>query len=184
MQTPPTLPTMSASAFPQHPISIFQTSRQIFQSVFPPSASAILPTPHATPSPSFAIQAPQTPTPSHGYNTRHHPNLVSPSPVSLLPSPAVVFAKESRAWHLATSYLSFKNAPFPDLVDVWFENFHSEPAKDVLEAMKYLISTTDDAREGTRDSLLEWYTCEVRRHFLGWVKPDIGIPAVCKIPVQ
>lgn len=167
--------------FSQHPVSISQTSRQIFQSVFPPSASTILPTLPATTGSSFAIQAPQTPTPSHGYNTRHHPNLVSPSPVSLLPSPAAVFAKESRAWHLATSYLSFKNAPFPDSVEIWFESFHSEPAKDVLEAMRYLISTTDDAREGTRDNLLEWYTCEVRRHFLGWVKPDIGIPAVCKI---
>lgn len=175
---------MAASTLPQHPVSISQTSRQIFESVFPPSASATLPTPLATPSSSFVVQAPQTPTPSHGYNTRHHPNLVTPSPVSLLPSPAAIFAKESRAWHLVTSYLSFKNAVFPDTVEEWLENFHSEPGKDVLEAMRYLNSTTDDAREGTRESLLEWYTCEVRRHFLGWVKPDIGIPAVCNILAQ
>lgn len=83
-----------------------------------------------------------------------------------------------------TSYLSFKDAPFPDTVEEWLEGFHSEPGKEVLEAMRYLVSATDDAREGTRESLLEWYVCEVRRHFLGWVKPGIGIPAVCYFLAQ
>lgn len=174
---------MASSSLSVQPIPTSQTSRRIFESVFPPSASATLPTPLASPSPALAHQPPST-TPSHGYNTRHHPNLITPPPVSLVPSPAALFAKESRAWHLATSYLSFQNAQFPGSIEEWLESFHLEPAKDVLEAMRYLISTTDDSGEGTRESLLEWYICEVRRHFLGWVKPDIGIPAVWNLAAQ
>ncbi|RPA89792.1 hypothetical protein L873DRAFT_1849147 [Choiromyces venosus 120613-1] len=91
---------MAAFLF-QHPIPYSQGRERIFESVFLSLASSTLPTPLATSSSSFVVppsQPSQTPAPSHGYNTRHHPNVaLSWAPISLAPSPAAIFARESRA---------------------------------------------------------------------------------------
>ena len=164
--------------------TLAQSRKRIFESVFPPPTFSTLPTPVATPTSSFSVPPPLTP--SHGYNTRHHPTAaIPPSPVSvaLLSSPATVFARESRAWHLATTYLSLP-AIFPDTFEEWRGLIHTEPSKDELEAIRYLVANSGEitTSEGGKDSLLEWYTCEVRRHFLCHVRPWIDIPAVCGYP--
>ena len=154
--------------------------------------------------------------PTHGYNTRHHPlHSSSPAPssaldvgasapaasVSLLPSPATVLARESRAWHLATSFLSFPNSAFPATVREWIQDrcgggggggggggssgrvagagAGAANNKDAVEAIRYLMLSNEDGNivDG-RENLMEWYVCEVRRHFLGWVKPFCDIPLV------
>lgn len=212
---------MSASA-----VSVQDARRRIFESVFPPNASASIPTPLASPAVSFLHQLPPPPpppqplappvaVPTHGYNTRHHPHhSSSPSPssaldvgaggtgapaasVSLLPSPATVLARESRAWHLATSFLSFPNSAFPATAREWIQDRYGggggggsgrgpgpgagpgANSRDAIEAIRYLVLSNEDGNivDG-RENLMEWYVCEVRRHFLGWVKPFCDIPLV------
>ncbi|KAF8247639.1 hypothetical protein K440DRAFT_297019 [Wilcoxina mikolae CBS 423.85] len=167
--------------------SIPETRRRIFESVFPPNVSASVPTPVASPTASFVHQL-LPPAPTHGYNTRHHPHpSSSPSSdvgaVSLLPSPATVLARESRAWHLATSFLSFPNNALPATVREWIEA-RGTPSRDAIEAIRYLVLSNEDGNivDG-RENLMEWYVCEVRRHFLGWVKPSCHIPEVSTIAI-
>lgn len=159
-----------------------EARQRLFHSVFPPNSAASLPTPLATPNTSFAEPTP--PTPTHGYNTRHHRQNSSPgnvpSPVTLLPSPAAVLARGSRAWHLATTFLSFPNASFPQLFIQWRQS-QRRPGQEELEAIRYLLLDNEDGNVDGRENLLEWYTCEVRRHFLDFVQPGCQIAHVSDI---
>ncbi|RPB01261.1 hypothetical protein L873DRAFT_669229 [Choiromyces venosus 120613-1] len=171
-----------AAFLSQHPIPCSQGRERIFESVFLSSASSTLPTPLATPSSSSVVppsQPSQTPAPSYGYNTRHHPNVaLSRAPISLAPSPAAIFARESRAWHLATTKLSFPADPFPGSLREYVLT-HQDPMRDVAEAIRYL--TTHQPEDATPEtSLLEWYSCEVRRHFLAQVRLEIPTPTEYK----
>ncbi|KAI5776700.1 hypothetical protein EDC01DRAFT_791957 [Geopyxis carbonaria] len=188
---PPPPPSM-ASELLLHPAStsLSDARRRIFDSVFPPNISASLPTPLSTPTASFA-EPPPPRTPSHGYNTRHHPTPTPASPasttaaltaaldpaasVTLLPNPAAVLAREARAWHLATSYLSFASTPFPATPREWLLG-KPRAAPEVVEAIRYLLVNSEDGNVDGRENLVEWYVCEVRRHFLECVKPTTRIP--------
>lgn len=50
--------------------------------------------------------------------------------------------------------------------------------REELEAMKYLVMTHEDGEVNGRENLAEWYTCEVRHHFLEWVRRELVIPKV------
>ncbi|RPB00464.1 hypothetical protein L873DRAFT_816921 [Choiromyces venosus 120613-1] len=107
--------------------------------MFSPSAPSTLPTHLATPSSSFVVppshlsQPSQTPTPSHCYNTRHHPNVtLSSAPILLAPNLAAIFARESRAGHLTATYLSFSAGPFPGGLSEYVQ-IHQDPTADMVE---------------------------------------------------
>lgn len=59
----------------------------------------------------------------------------------------------------------------------WIEA-RGPPNKDAIEAIRYLVLSNEDGNIDGRENLMEWYVCEVRRHFLGWVKPSCNIPEV------
>jgi hypothetical protein len=90
-------------------------------------------------------------------------------------------AWESRAWHLATSFLSFPDEEFADQLEEWIE-FKGSPSRDVIEAIRYLVSSNDDVNVDGKRNLMDWYTCEVRRHFLQWVAPLADVPRVSCVP--
>lgn len=66
---------------------------------------------------------------------------------------------------------------FPDTPREWIE-LRGPPGRDVVEAVRYLVLNNDDGSVEGRENLMEWYVCEVRRHFLGWVRPRCQIPEV------
>ena len=152
--------------------------RRIFDSVLPPpaeSSSSLLPPPPPPPPP------PAVPsTPSHGYNTRHHPQSSSPARddrVSLMPNPDDVSARVAHAWVIATGFIAFADQPFPATAREWIDA-RGPPGAEVVAAVRYLVLSNDDGTVATREKLMEWYVCEVRRHFVGWVEPRCRIPEV------
>ncbi|KAK6539685.1 hypothetical protein TWF694_009889 [Orbilia ellipsospora] len=162
---------MSAFHHPQEPQRQIK-KRRIFQSIFPPAASASLPTPLATPEGSF------------NENTPLHHHLGQPSP--LIPAQAFAspgsdaFVTHSRAWHLATTFLSFPDAPFDvseeesSVLGVQKDGVYLRRKADLCrsetrEAIAYLMTSGANTVPG--ENLVEWYTCEVRRHFLEYIKP-------------
>ena len=80
------------------------------------------------------------------------------------------------------TYLSLP-AIFPDTFEEWGGLIYTEPTKDVLDAIRYLVVNSGEINtsEGGKDSLLELYTYEDRRHFLCHVQYAL-IPAVCGYP--
>jgi len=95
----------------------------------------------------------------------------------------------NRAWHLATSFLSFPNEEFvideeepfsPSAVrggrGKYVMRMQLGLTREVKDAMVYLLKSAElgiSAGDGNGESLVEWYICEVRRHFLGYVKPAL-----------
>ncbi|KAL7272955.1 hypothetical protein RUND412_004214 [Rhizina undulata] len=154
--------------------------KQIFESVFPSATSSLA-------SPSTPIYLP--PQPAHGYNTRHHPNPpVTPTPgtVSLLPDPTITGTRTARAWALATAFLRFGHDEFPSSFGEWVHGL-KVAGKDVREALQHLVSIdggAGDTGEQGRESLSEWYVCEVRRHFLEVVVKGIEIPETYDNPQE
>ncbi|KAI5846684.1 hypothetical protein BZA05DRAFT_447326 [Tricharina praecox] len=51
------------------------------------------------------------------------------------------------------------------------------PPKEAIEAIRYLMLNNEDGNLQGRENLTEWYTCEVRRHFMRWVKKECDIPS-------
>jgi len=167
--TIPTPTTMSAAR-----LSLAETRQRLFASVFSPSQSN-------NPQSSATIPpTPEPPTPSHGYNTRHHVHQLSSPPVdavALLPSPAVFQAREQQAWETATAFLRLPDGPLPRTVRDWMK-IRGEPSPRALAAIRYLMLNNEDGTSQGRENLTEWYTCEVRRHFMRWVRTECEIPRV------
>lgn len=143
--------------------------RRVFHNVFPPAASASLPTPLATPTGSFASSPVSQSTQTGSPFFRGQPFQGDDA-----------FVNHSRAWHTATTFLSFPDAPF----DVHEEDsavlglqkegvFIRRKAdlynRETKESIVYLMSADTTLMPG--ENLVEWYTCEVRRHFLEYIKP-------------
>ncbi|EPS36409.1 hypothetical protein H072_10089 [Dactylellina haptotyla CBS 200.50] len=162
---------MSGFHHPQEPQRQVK-KRRIFHNIFPPAASASLPTPLATPEGSF------------NENTPLHPPSAQASPFlagQAFSSPGVdAFVTHSRAWHLATTFLSFPDSPFDvseeeSLVlgvhkdGVYLRRKADLCRSDTKEAIAYLMTSGANAVPG--ENLVEWYTCEVRRHFLEYTRP-------------
>ena len=83
------------------------------------------------------------------------------------------------------TYLSLR-AIFPDTLEEWGGLIYTEPTKDVLEAIRYLVVNSGEINrsEGGKDSLLEWYTCEVRRHFPRHVRYALIFPRFVDTPQE
>ncbi|KAF3921882.1 hypothetical protein ABW20_dc0100053 [Dactylellina cionopaga] len=162
---------MSGFHHPQEPHRQVK-KRRIFHGIFPPAASASLPTPVATPVGSF------------NENTPLNPPSVQASP--FLPGQAFsnsgdeAFVTHSRAWHLATTFLSFPDSPFDVSEEestvlgvqrdgVYLRRKADLYRTDTREAIAYLMTSGANAIPG--ENLVEWYTCEVRRHFLEFMRP-------------
>jgi len=164
---------------PAHESHQQSQKRRVFHSIFPPPISASIPTPIATPISSFPDSSPSA--------VRSSPAFPS-QPFASQQNVNDVIA-HNRAWHLATSFLSFPNEEF--VIDEE-EPFSPSAARggrgkyvmrmqlrltrEVKDAMVYLVKSAElgiGVGEGNKESLVEWYVCEVRRHFLGYVKPAL-----------
>ncbi|KAI9874176.1 MAG: hypothetical protein M1830_010102 [Pleopsidium flavum] len=148
--------------------------RRVFASVFPTSSTTTtVPTPVATPILGFAGEGqsfggPQIPISS---------DSTSPS------DSAAEQVRWNRAWHTATTFLklpeeqitsNLANLEESQLRGHWMKQYGA----DVLEAVSYLLSSTSQehsAFTGNQQDgdLVAWYTNEVRRHFLTYVRPVV-----------
>ncbi|KAK6355144.1 hypothetical protein TWF696_004265 [Orbilia brochopaga] len=146
--------------------------RRIFHGIFPPAASASLPTPVVTPVGSFNENTPLYP-PSAQASPFPHGQAFSNAE-------GEAFVTHSRAWHLATSFLSFPDSPFDvseeesTVLGVQKDGIYLRRKADLCrsetrEAIAYLMTSGANAVPG--ENLVEWYTCEVRRHFLEYIRP-------------
>ncbi|EWC46763.1 hypothetical protein DRE_04008 [Drechslerella stenobrocha 248] len=162
---------MSGFHLPQEPHRQAK-KRRIFHGIFPPAASASLPTPLATPVGSFNENTPLYP-PSTQASPFPHGQAFSNSE-------SEAFVTHSRAWHLATTFLSFPDSPFDvseeesTVLGVHKDGVYLRRKADLCraetrEAMAYLMTSGANAVPG--ENLVEWYTCEVRRHFLEYIRP-------------
>ena len=149
--------------------------RAVFASVFPvPAAVTTAPTPVATPDPSFVLpgQAFGGPVAAHGASFGGLPSE---------PDGADEQIRLDRAWHTATSFLTLpraaltagrENVQDDGIYSKWFDPC----PPDVGDAIARILSSRDTTRGSTtpddRD-LVEWYTNEVRRHFLEFVRPQV-----------
>jgi len=73
--------------------------------------------------------------------------------------------------------LSLPDAPLPDTVREWMK-IRGAPPKEAIEAIRYLMVNYGEGDLNGRGNLTEWYTCEVRCHFMKWVKKECDIPRV------
>lgn len=176
-----------------------RSQRRVFDSVFPPaSLKDIAPTPTATPllghtSPGqafgfgFGLQ-PQTSsghehaslTASHGHGSSGVEDGDDGSPEQVV---------WNRAWHAATSSLSFPDHGFQALMETdltengMYERWSPSNlgSREARAAFMYLLSPSSQGRHLRRDSgeddLLKWYDLEIRRHFLTNFKS--GFVMVC-----
>lgn len=158
--------------FQNVPVSIGR--KRVFDSVFQLSPLKDLPpTPVATPD--LGSSAPGQ---SFGGHYQPTPNTENHSlPVEAFPEQVIW----DRSWHTATSFLSLpeKTLTFDradeesELLKAWLKS----PTPDVSEALFYVGSPSSrwkTLRVGLKEhDLKEWYTNEVRRHFLTHMRPAL-----------
>jgi anaphase-promoting complex subunit 2 len=161
-----------------------RSRKRVFDSVFPPaSLKDIAPTPTATP-----LLGSTGPGQPFGFGIQTEP---STQEYSSLRSPGghgssglktedsspeqVVW---NRAWHTATTFLSFPNHGFRALMETDLTDngllerwLPSNPvSRETRGALTYLLSSSSQGRslraDSKKDDLLEWYGNEIRRHFL------------------
>lgn len=148
--------------------------KRVFASVFPISSTATtVPTPVATPVLGFtgegqSFGGPQIPS---------SPDLTSPSDIA---AEQVIW---NRAWHIATSFLKLPeeqityvqaNLDENQLRGHWMKDCNA----DVSRAVSHLLSSSSKghasfALHQQDGDLVAWYTNEVRRHFLAYVRPVV-----------
>lgn len=149
--------------------------KRVFTSVFPISSTATtVPTPVATPVLGFtgegqSFGGPQIPL---------SPDLSAPSDI------AAEQVTWNRAWHIATSFLKLPeeqityiqaNLDESQLRGQWMK----ECSADVSRAVSYILTSssrghTSFALHHQDGDLVAWYTNEVRRHFLAYVRPVVS----------
>ncbi|KAI9823591.1 MAG: hypothetical protein M1832_002372 [Thelocarpon impressellum] len=149
--------------------------RQVFSSVFPVSTSITTPpTPLATPDPSFVL-----PGQSFGGPTVGATSFADARPPS---SAAEERIRWDRAWHTATSSLSLPKESVslrqPDVQDAdLYSRWFGGCPPGAVNAIACVLSSTagGDGASGPGDDrdLIEWYTNEVRGHFLMYVRPQL-----------
>ena len=148
--------------------------KRVFASVFPISSNSnTIPTPVATPVLGFTREGQSF----GGHQIPLSPDLKSHSDI------ATEQVKWDRAWHIATSFLKLPeeqityiqaNLDERQLRGHWMKECNAE----VSRALAYLLSPTLtghasvglDHQDG---DLVAWYTNEVRRHFLAYVRPVV-----------
>ncbi|KAI9837422.1 MAG: hypothetical protein M1837_002967 [Sclerophora amabilis] len=152
---------------------IQQSRRRIFSSVFPSSPLASeLPTPVATPDPSFLA-------PGQAFGVipgDHGPSATHPS-LNI----ASERTKWNRAWHTVTSFLILPREVIDAALDSsqirkrWLKRASLE-VSTCLEVLVSPFAAVNTASDGdSKDSIVEWYLNEVRRHYLAFVRPNLLI---------
>ena len=161
-------------------VTVSAGRKRVFDSVFPTSKlEDLAPTPAATPI--FSASEPGQPFGGHFDKARD----VSEASAAAESIPEQVVW--DRHWHTATSFLTFPDKALiadEDVKDL--KNFRtrlSKPKQDVSEALAYLASQrSKDSRDlspGPEHNLNAWYVNEVRRHFLGFIRPALMQVSVC-----
>ncbi len=146
--------------------------KRIFTSVFPTSSTATtVPTPVATPVLGFT-------TAGASFGGPQLPFEADPTSPS---DSAAEQVKWNRAWHTATSFLKLPeeqitfvqaNLDESQLRGHWMREYGSE----AFAAVSYLLTSRGHSSNATYQQdgdLIEWYTNEVRRHFLTFVRPVV-----------
>lgn len=153
---------------------MLSAQKRVFTSVFPISSTATtVPTPVATPVLGFtgegqSFGGPQIPL---------SPEISSPSDI------AAEHVQWIRAWHIATSFLKLPEEQITDVQANLDENqlrghWMKECNVEVARAVSYLFSSSQRgdgsfAAHHQDGDLVAWYTNEVRRHFLAYVRPVV-----------
>ncbi|KAI9760787.1 MAG: hypothetical protein M4579_001417 [Chaenotheca gracillima] len=152
--------------------SIHESRKKIFASVFPSSPLASeSPTPVATPNPSFVAAG-------QAFGVLPEPTA-NPRQAAL--NVASERAKWNRAWHALTTFLSLPQAPIPaDLVSGQVpKQWQKRASLEVHSAFDTVLSQNPSADGNSRalsqHSILEWYSNEVRRHYLTFIQPGLQI---------
>lgn len=147
---------VSAVAKPLHKML---SEADIFSSVFG-SNSAF----HTTPTPQATPLLGDT-----GYG-QSFGGVATPAKQSLQPTAAQSQIRKNLAWSTATRYLSLDGLKYEAIVQ---EQKHSlrpkRASREVEEALEVLLAECSSAEDDGQWDLVEWYTLEVRSHFLGVV---------------
>lgn len=141
--------------------------KRVFTSIFPTSSAATtVPTPVATPvlgstGEGQSFGGPQIPL---------SPDLSSPSDIG------AEHIKWNRAWHIATSFLKLPEEQITYVHANLDENqlrghWMKEGNTEVSRAVSYLFSSPGTHHQD--GDLVAWYTNDVRRHFLAYVRPVV-----------
>ena len=140
--------------------------RKIFNSVFPLSKlEATTPTPVATPDQGFTAPGQPFGGPNNAYSSLQIPS----SPSSALASEQI---RWSRAWHTATSFLSLQDEAIAVVgsdMPLQLARWDFDRDSDVENALLYLLSPSSGRKQrltAEDQNLQEWYSNEVRRHYL------------------
>jgi anaphase-promoting complex subunit 2 len=150
--------------------------KRIFSSIFPDSSSVFTtPTPVATPVTSFTA-------PGHSFGGPQD-DLSTLTQSSGATTVVAEHIKWNRAWHVATSFLGFKDefitAGTADLDhNLLRATWIKPPQPEALNAIKYLVSSPRIGSSGIsklEEDLVDWYIHEVRRHYLSFVRPSIRL---------
>ncbi|KAF2803702.1 uncharacterized protein BDZ99DRAFT_452733 [Mytilinidion resinicola] len=129
----------------------------VFASVFPvPALSHTTPTPIATPELGFTAPGQSFGGPFGGASAGSQHREV----------------KRNLAWSTATRFLSLPKLPH-DEGHLSARVVHIHKGKDVVEALEYLLVGEGQGEEGKEESLVDWYTNEVRIHFVNYVHPAL-----------
>lgn len=147
--------------------------KQVFDSVFPSSKlKDLAPTPSATPV-----------LGQNEFSQSFGGPVISSSPQLPLEAPdtypeAIIW---DRAWHSATSFLALPGRDFvtqmqQEELNAFTAHYNEEP-KNAIEAIRYVTSRQHAEQAGEqqteRESIVKWYTDQVRGHFLAYAKPSL-----------
>lgn len=153
--------------YPNLPVSAGR--KRVFDSVFPGSRlKDLAPTPAATP-----VLGSTEPGHTFGGDSNQSFNAPEASVSESIPEQVIW----DRHWHTATTFLTFPDKALvagEDVEDLkLLRSRLSKPRCEVSEALVYLASKQPKALNSSdpEQDLLAWYTNEVRRHFLAFVRP-------------
>ncbi|OCK84903.1 hypothetical protein K432DRAFT_400755 [Lepidopterella palustris CBS 459.81] len=130
----------------------------VFASVFPvPSISHTTPTPIATPDLGFTAPGQSFGGALSSNNAGQHREV-----------------KRNLAWSTATRFLSLPKAAYGEHAQ-FATTGYGRPWKgtDVTEALEYLLAGDGRSADDKEDGLIDWYTNEVRIHFVSYVHPAL-----------
>ncbi len=154
--------------------------QRVFASVFPASSlTSTVPTPVATPNPSFV--APGQPfggplphkdaTSRNGDALNHVANQL----------------QWDRAWHTVTSFLRLPDEMIPmalgefdvsQLGRKWIKSLNQETSQATAFLLSERSPGYDSLLGSGEDAIIEWYSSEIQRHYLAYIQPQV-LQACC-----
>lgn len=141
---------------------------RVFSAVFPPTSDIDLATPAAT----AVLGSDGFREPPSSFTTETNPLTGAEEQI-----------KWDRAWHTATTYLTFPNvritaANASQLLEASKETWSNSYTREVSRALEYVLSEDSYGRKIRRhlkkDDLVKWYFEKIgTRHFVECVKPSL-----------